>query len=384
MTVYVVTTIVTILLAALNEHYINSRRKHKYLCRILNILIVFIPAFIAGVRDYTIGVDVYTYAYPLFTRAQSMNSFLDFMTSSTVEPGYKVLVYLTSVFFDDAHWLLFFTSLLTGLLFYISVYLVQDRCSITVAQIIYLLMFYPESLNIMRQYLAVGIALLGFVLLLKGKVKSSLLLTVLAVFFHRSAVLALAFYAIHMLYREGNSTKPRRTKKSKLPPQFITFVLTVVIFAVVLLFTRVMAVVYSLGLFPDSYAVYTASKNSGSYFKPTIFYIMPYVFYYARSKKVWPKNTMKIISIFDIALSLLRWQVFYLNRVAIYYCAVRILSLSQIKFDLSAIIRTKKIKKSDICCLGIIVGTIIYYIFNTVFWNNGYIWPYKSQIIGIK
>jgi hypothetical protein len=160
----------------------NNFHKKKYLIAATVILIV-----IAGLRHYTVGVDSmqYYYSYRMIAGLPWSRIF-----DTRYEAGYAVFCKLLSLLSKNPQFLFFITALfIDGV---IAWFIYRYSPNYWMSIYLYISMgFYYNTMNILRQSLALCIILLGLPLLLKKKRIWFLLIVVLAAQFHSSAWIAL-------------------------------------------------------------------------------------------------------------------------------------------------------------------------------------------------
>ena len=121
---------------------------------------VLFPAILAGIRDYTIGTDIATYGHWLFIGAKQASNPLKFAFSNTsIDFLYSILVYSTAHLFSSEHWLYFFTGLLIYGFTMAGIYRYRKIISISIAWVCFLFLFYGDTLNAMRQCIAMSIVM---------------------------------------------------------------------------------------------------------------------------------------------------------------------------------------------------------------------------------
>lgn len=203
MTPYFFTFILSTWFVYLGEKSKNKNRRFYYIFFILAVLIV---SFLAGVRDLNIGTDVYTYGEWEFKAAKNMKNIIQCLTrKSEIEPLYRLFVYFISRFANDSHWLYFFTGIfiygftLAGLNYY------HRKISMPFAWLVYLLLYYGDTLNIMRQFMAISLMFWGFKFAIEHKYKTFILVFLVAFMIHNTAIIFLGIYWIYR-YLQKNDT----------------------------------------------------------------------------------------------------------------------------------------------------------------------------------
>lgn len=178
--------------------WISTRKKGiiKKKCIAVAILI---PACLAGLRDYTVGVDVMVYGNEWFERACNSNSFFDYLLEANsygIGFGYASLNYIVSILSKSAHLFYFFLALLNMSLLYNFTRKYLDKIDITFVYFIFFFFYYNESLNLLRQTVAMLCVLNSAVYIEKKHIKGFLYWCLLAYSFHKTALLALTLYPL--------------------------------------------------------------------------------------------------------------------------------------------------------------------------------------------
>ena len=155
----------------------SKRKKILFICSMIPFLLV------SGLR-YDVGTDYFNrYAYD-YTRI------LNGIDVSNLEIGFKWLMQFTMLFSVKPFLMFFITSLLIiGCIFKTIEYESKDYCLSVL--IFFLGGFFFESLNIMRQYVAIGFTLIGVIFLLRKKRCIFVFFVVLASLFHGSCLIML-------------------------------------------------------------------------------------------------------------------------------------------------------------------------------------------------
>uniref|UniRef100_UPI00324205F1 EpsG family protein n=1 Tax=Lactococcus sp. TaxID=44273 RepID=UPI00324205F1 len=183
-------------------------RRSRY---VTGFIALMIPCFLAAFRAETIGTDVRAYLIPMFENAKNARGIVDFFGRSwmqlytqrsvaSIEIGFSLLVYIATKIFSSLYALQFFIQLLTIIpvwcaLEKLSDYL--DKRIVVVGMMVYYAMCYNYSLNLMRQYIAIGFLVLSFSYLITGNKKNYAIFQAIAFNFHYSAISGLVIYVIY-------------------------------------------------------------------------------------------------------------------------------------------------------------------------------------------
>ena len=183
-------------------------RRSRY---VTGFIALMIPCFLAAFRAETIGTDVRVYLIPMFENAKNAHGITDFFGRSwmqlytrrsvaSIEIGFSLLVYIVTKIFFSLYALQFFIQFLTIIpvwcaLEKLSDYL--DKRIVVVGMMVYYAMCYNYSLNIMRQYIAIGFLVLSFSYLITGDKKRYAVFQAVAFSFHYAAISGLIIYVIY-------------------------------------------------------------------------------------------------------------------------------------------------------------------------------------------
>lgn len=212
MILYIALLLVTCILSYNLEIALKSNT--RFLQRLAFVLVLLPGSIVAGIRDFTIGTDVSSYVLPNFDFASLAFKFSDYnsyisnlkgygYTSVGIvrptELGYNLLTFLFSRITATPHWLMFALQFLTLYFILKSVVFVFKKfnISVTFQVFAYISIFYLQSLNIMRQSLAVAIILYAILCFSEKKYKHYILLQILACLFHSTAIVGVLFAAAY-------------------------------------------------------------------------------------------------------------------------------------------------------------------------------------------
>lgn len=183
--------------------------------KLLMAISLFFPVAIAAFRADIIGTDVQVYARQLYNIAINSKNFDEFLNMkwyaiwrfkevSEFELGYTILVYLSAKLKSFA-FLLGCTQFLTIFPLYLSLNKYKNRYKyiVTIGLSIYYLLFFNMSLNMMRQWIAMTMIMLAYVHLKDSKYVQSTIIFIIAVLFHRTAIIGLGVLITYVLLRKN-------------------------------------------------------------------------------------------------------------------------------------------------------------------------------------
>lgn len=380
MTVYLVGFSLTLLFAYINERNLLKKHPQKTTQIITAVLVITIPALIAGLRDYSIGFDVQVYAKTVFENATlSSDIFELFNRFESMEKGFLLIAYLVSRFFSDVHFFLFFISIFIQIFIYLSLYRTRKFCSIFIGESVYLFIMFNASLNIMRQSIAMAIILFALTHIFDRKFFKAIIWISISCLFHSSACLAFLFIIIFIFTNEKpNLIEPNITKIITKNNYFLkTIIMISITIFVVVLFIPITTLLIEKGFINASYLRYLQIETMSFNWKFMLVYILPYPIVFMMRKKNQYGYTLLTMGVIDIISYQLQFVMYYLFRISTYFMIVRIFSLSQFRIDFYRIIVSKKIRKEEIVGIIVILICFIYWISFIVINNDNSTVPYK-------
>lgn len=173
-----------------------QKRESKF-CVFILIMIV---SLVAGLRDYSVGTDT-KYYHTIFN---------NYYNGGGVYFREVVFMYFSKVlmrFTGNDRIVFLFFSFLTNSLIIGRLWKWRDKGSFALMVFLYLNIFFPESLNIMRQFVACAIIFWAFDYVIEKKYKKFILCVMIATCFHISSLVAFSFYPIHYWLTNKNTVK---------------------------------------------------------------------------------------------------------------------------------------------------------------------------------
>lgn len=171
-----------------------AKRAQKYNDFRSVVAIIGLCTFVAGFRAYSVGIDTSTYV-GAFSKIENGLYGLVYM-----EEGFEILcgalLFLSA---NNYTVLLLLFALITNTLIIYRLWELRDKISFTMAIFLYFAIFYMQTMNIMRQYVAIAIVFFATRYIHKRNyVKFVLSVLLAAMFFHKSAVVGLIYLAMEV------------------------------------------------------------------------------------------------------------------------------------------------------------------------------------------
>lgn len=355
-------------------------KKYKLVSVLSISILVLVNVIFSGCRDFGVGIDTNVYIESYFKTAADLLSLKAFWNVEGFDKGFLLLAYVSNLFSNDAQSLLVVTSLFIQVFFYLALWQYKKVCNISifVATLLFCIIFYCHTLNLMRQFCAISLLAFAFSLYIQGNRKLYLLLQVLAYFFHSTSVI---FVFIPLIWKLSNM---KNGKKKNMYALFIVIGLLIFIssffyFASLLGDWSLLSEIYA-----DRYGktgeYQVEVQTIGGTGLGTIFkFIYPIAFIlYARYVKSIDKNIsffILMICLCSLILESLSYQVRFVNRIAFY--------LSFIMYIFLSIIFSSNKMKIAIKAIMILLYISNWYTLYVVS-GGGDVLPYKSKILNVR
>lgn len=194
MIVYFLICIIALLLA-----HISSKINRFTLLFVAIILLTIVSGF----RDYSVGTDTHTYHYVFNHYTSNME-----YTYGQERGFLEISRIVVSIFRNDRA--MFVTcSFITNFMIIAFLWKLRNQYSLTLMFFFYITLFYPDTMNIMRQYLGASIVFYYTYLLKKRKyIIHILIITICGIIFHRSIFIAVSITILwYVLYDRSDYRK---------------------------------------------------------------------------------------------------------------------------------------------------------------------------------
>lgn len=369
---YIFTLIVNLILAYCANYFFDKKLKKLSFLFIL-FLIAYNTVF-AGLRNFGVGIDTTVYIDSYFDYASSMVNIKDFFNYEG-DLGFLGLAFLATKFSNDSQALLVVTALFIFAFFYLAIWRLKklQNINIFVCNLLFCIVFYCHTLNLMRQFCAIALLVFAFTFFIQKRWYVYIVLQIVAYFFHSTSVLFIivpVFWQISLM----KSIKIRNLYAAVAILGFILLTSFYFYFLTLLgnfgLITEVYADRYS------STGGYLNTNGSGLFSLISIIIPLLYIYYSYKRKAISSKMMffIFIMCIFSLILIQLSRTVRYTERLAFYTNVIYFIFLSHLMIS-------KRIEKSV---------SILYLLFLLYSWyriyivgHGGDILPYTSKFLNI-
>lgn len=376
MTIYFLTFFSSFIFCAIAEE--NLKQNKKQMAAVFFIISVLIVAALAGVRSYTIGTDITTYGNWMFYAARRQPDLITYLKGySEIDLLYSILTFFVARFTSSPHWLYFIIGLLIygftmkGLINY------KGQISICTAWLCFLFIFYGDTLNAMRQSIAMAIVFWAFHFAIEKKYWNYFLATFIATLFHNTAIISFGIFAVYWLLLKRDTVYTR-----------IAIVSGTVLF--LLIYGQLLQIFINLGILNDRFSRYVSS-GIGFQLNPVLlrmpFLILIFIYYkrfseaqYGSIKRFDDKSEssfLVILLIIEIITAQMRAIIPALYRISFYFGYYKIIAYGRLQ---KIMVRNER---------GFIGGLLVLYLvvlwlYQNVLQGNNEIYPFASDVLGIR
>lgn len=340
---------------------------------------IVIPCILAGARDSGIGTDMARYGDNIFYYAKNHSISEFYIHNREVEPLYLLFVYVISLFTGHIFWQYFMIEFFCITLVYLS--LVDNKLYkySWLGLLVFHLMFYSFTLNLMRQFMAMSIILWAFRFIRNHQFIKYSIAVIIAFLFHRSGLVGVAVYIIYIL-------SAQRSFNNKGIARFIcgwrwlwSALMILSSFALIYFAKEVFIL---LSVFKSSYKDQLINlKNYEISSISLLFMTMLTIIFFLCGQKLSRKNEVYKFYTTILIISTILWQIQGISaeayRVVLYIWYFVILAIPSLIAD----INKKRDKNILTLFFGVYLNCYYFYIFVIQEYNGTY--PYTSKILGI-
>lgn len=190
--------------SALFAHYANKTQK-KQLFWLFSVLSILVTVLLAGLRDYSIGIDVKNYLnmdrfWAGAIRAESLGDYMKhYLSLGLREPLFALFIGAIAQFTGQYRVFLFLSHVIIMVGVYIGAYRMRHRVRPELVLFLFYVLYFNNSLNIIRQYMALAIIFAFFADLEQRKFVRYLVVVLVCSLIHTTALLSLPCLAVYLL-----------------------------------------------------------------------------------------------------------------------------------------------------------------------------------------
>lgn len=371
---YIITFTISLFFAFLAiRHY---KRNLSLISIIFISISIIVPALLAAGRTEEIGTDVNNYVVPIWNLVNSLDSSLlsTIIAIGYIEPGYVVINWLVAQFSDDIFWLLLIIQLVILIPIYIGALKLKNKLNPLWILFLYYCVIYNETLNLVRQSIALSFCFLALSFLFDNKDKTFLLISVFAFLFHNSAILMFVIYLLYLFCIKGYVSKYR----------ILTYGIICFGIFCVFSFSILINILVQNGLLKVKYLAFAEGTFKGHLSKVAfVFKSFSMLLVFGLTSKTRKINSLlkkffKFIAFYDVLFCLMGATVVYITRISLYTQLVMFIILALLINGKQGVAKITGIK------ILFFLSGLFYWYFAFVVSGVSETYPYKSILFGIS
>lgn len=371
---YIITFTISLFFAFLAiRHY---KRNLSLISIIFISISIIVPALLAAGRTEEIGTDVNNYVVPIWNLVHTVDSSLlsTIFAIGYIEPGYIVINWLVAQFSDDIFWLLLIIQLVILIPIYIGAFKLKKKLSPLWILFLYYCVIYNETLNLVRQSIALSFCFLALSFLFDNKDKFFIIISVFAFFFHNSAILMFLIYLLYLFCIKGYVSKYR----------ILTYGIIGFGIFCVFSFSILINIFVQYGLLTVKYLAFAEGTFDGHLSKVAFFFkIFSMLLVWWLTSKTRKINSLlkkffKFVAFYDVLFCLMGATVVYISRISLYTQLVMFIILALLINGKQGVAKITSIK------ILLFLSGLFYWYFAFVVSGVSETYPYKSILFGIS
>lgn len=348
------------------SHHVNS-----YVGETITVCLM---SLLTASRAISVGTDTINYYYSAQSITRNYDSIKDIFHGYYIEPGYGLLEYFSMKYIGDIHFLFLIEGivLMCGLFSFLHNF--KGKTSYSLAFICFFCFYYNTSLNISRQYIAVGIGFFAVKYLFTENWKNYFILCCISLLFHSTSVL---FFISFFIWKYLNSDRSNKHYKKKLG------VLILLISIGIGMFVPISSMLIRIGVLPEKYTDFLNANDASSSLVMVVLANLPLMFLlWILNKKLIEYDTRNEMAItmylLGFAVSLINCIIGNVGRLAIYWTSWQVILYPEC---CELLVTNVKNKSSRFIIQGCyILFMILYWYYCVIVRNFGGTYPYHSDL----
>lgn len=358
---------------------VEKRNNGKALFYVFSAVAVLLPALLAGFRDSGVGTDTKIYVDNVWSQIRRVRDFSDFLHKygaghfKDIEFIYLLLNYVASWFGRSVGLIYFLANFVVVLLIYITAYQNRNRVAMWLVMFIFLFGYYNQSLNLVRQTIALAIGVYSFQYLENKKWIKFIIALIFIRLAHNTGIFYLGFAGAYWI-----AVRNYRSKSLVLILTLLSSIFLFIYFDIIIGFLVVS------GILPVKF-LYYMSGDTIDYTSQFIYHfllgVILFVIYFMHRNSEEKDNLLSYsyVNLLGAILILTAFISVWSFRVAFYF-----LFICDILFLPRALHWLNKKHKIEYIVMITAVLSLV-----AVFWYKVYIvnndndtYPYKSEVLG--
>ncbi|MCM1282933.1 MAG: EpsG family protein [Muribaculaceae bacterium] len=330
---------------------------------------LLLPTLLAAARSVNVGTDVRVYGYSVFNIASNSTHFsdMDYLADwYQIELGYRLLNFLVSRLTHNIFWLLGAVQLIILVCVYQALKFHQKNImpdfDVAWGLAVFYFLFYNETLNLIRQSLAIAIILYAFRYVFQRRPLWYCFWVVLAMQFHITAVIAIVIYPIYYFVV---------VKRQKFV--FYGIIIGSIFGGSIL--PKLISIVIRSGILGSKFTRYL-NMGEGDLSLTQLAIRIPFVlilYYWAKKRTVdeeWADFWIAVL-LLDFAFAELRSVLISLYRISLYFSWFKMAAYSEV-------LRGISLKNRKIVAWGLLAFFMLLWWYQSIHMGNNDTYPYSA------
>lgn len=327
--IYLLCYAISILLAYTAKH---TKNRSDFI--VISILSISVTALLAGMRDLSIGTDTINYyTHPLYwDGAVNSAGLIDYLkhfaaTSRTSVPEvvFALLIGVVQKTTGNYNVFLFIVHLVIVGCVYIGAFRLKDHADPVFTLAVFYLLYFGQTLNIYRQYMALAILFAILRDLEERHDKRYLIITAIAFFIHNTAILGIVPLLLYRILYPNNTHK------------FVPLIKKMALFSIIVIASAslipVLRILIDMGIIKRNFLWYLNIENRESHALVLLFLMVEAIgilLFLRRYRKLEHSDFFIFCSISFAALTYVGSFIKYGDRLAEYFSLINIISIGMI------------------------------------------------------
>lgn len=230
---------------------------------VLTISAALPPVVLSGLRSEHVGTDTSGYVSHLHSAAVSSNNFVELWLHSqgTLGLGYTLLSWVSVNLSQDIRVFLFGTAAVQIFIVLIALVRLPELQYLGLAYFVYQVLYFNESLNMVRQSLAHSVLIMALSFMLTSNIVKHYVSIGIAMMFHPTAIIGLIFFPLYRMY--NGPGRWMDVERQNLNQRLKTIVIIMAGTLALALFKPIARVLVEGGLFHSNYLEYLTGEHAG-------------------------------------------------------------------------------------------------------------------------
>ncbi len=356
----------------------SERKFHKFAFASFAVLI---PALLAGFRDYGVGHDTTIYVEDTVLEVLDYkdSDLLTFIKATiegefTQEKVYCFLNYVALQIGSEVNYVYFVINLVTIALVFNAIYLYREKASMPLMMCVFLFLYFNLSLNIIRQSVAMALALNVYLFLEQKKWKTAFGFLAVMLLSHNTSVVFSLFLLLYAAIHRNALKK-------------VIFGIILIIPVSLMILDYLIMVAISLNIVSLKFMVYMIDEEKTAIMKTAVVFgwiVLGAMFWFGRSFLKKKETSREIALIFNVKLCsniliLASTISLWAFRMAYYFGIFDVLFIPRI----IRLVYEEDEKKGRLSSLLIVSLIILYWYWSIIHNNENETYPYKSALLGL-